>query len=130
MPGMEYSDPVCHLTGIKVSQRGAVLRAHLKGRTVFTRSPQYVCLSRNLTSAPWKSIFEAPVSRLVQIRAHVFRPASARDPNARSGTFVPAGMREQRASDKPAAFAISLSDNASSVGAIWRLNRQPNFSGG
>lgn len=38
------------------------------------------------------------------------------------GTFAPARMRGQAASESPAALAISLSENASSFGAISRLN--------
>jgi hypothetical protein len=41
----------------------------------------------------------------------------------RCGTFGPARMREQVASDNPVAAAISLSVNASSFGAISRLNQ-------
>lgn len=39
------------------------------------------------------------------------------------GTFAPARMREQAASESPVALAISLSENASSFGAISHLNR-------
>jgi hypothetical protein len=45
------------------------------------------------------------------------------------GTRTPAQMREQAASDNPAASPISLSENASSFGAISRLN-QASFSPG
>jgi hypothetical protein len=43
---------------------------------------------------------------------------------------VPALMREQAASDKPAALAISLSVKASSFGAISRSNQASSRSPG
>ncbi len=50
------------------------------------------------------------------------RPRLGDCPNGSDGTFAPLRMREQAASDNPVALPISLSENASSFGAISRLN--------
>jgi hypothetical protein len=64
----------------------------------------------------------APYAAVKGVREEVVpRPAPEGHPNASdAATFTPARIREQAASDKLVAFAISLSENASSFGAISR----------